>query len=89
MINIGEIRATVPLSSVLPETTAGGICPFCASGRFRLSVERRLYTYPDCGEKGDVITATMKLEGVGFQPCRHLAEERVRGLYSVPPFLQI
>jgi DNA primase len=29
--------------------------------------ERGLYACPDCGEKGDVITATMRLERVSFR----------------------
>ena len=67
MTEIDEIKAAVPLSSVLSETAMGGICPFCASGRFRLRAERGLYSCPDCGEKGDVITATMRLAGVDFR----------------------
>ena len=67
MINIDEIKAAVPLSAVMPKKAMGGVCPFCASGRFRLSEERGHYSCPDCGEKGDVITATMRLEGLDFR----------------------
>jgi len=67
MINIDSIRAAVPLSSVLPESAANGTCPFCASGRFRLSEERGFYACRDCGHRGDVITATMKIHDLDFR----------------------
>ena len=79
MINIDKIRATVPLSSVLPEAATEGACPFCHAGRFRLSVERGLYACPDCGEKGDVIIATMKFGGVDFRSAIARLKERGEG----------
>ena len=79
MINIDHIREKVPLASVLPEAAAEGVCPFCACRRFRLSVERGFYACPDCGEKGDVITATMRLEGVDFRSAAARLQERAGG----------
>ena len=67
MINIDEIKAAVPLSAVMPKKAMGGICPFCASGRFSLSVERGIYACRDCGHRGDVITATMKIHDLDFR----------------------
>jgi len=79
MINIDHIREQVPLASVLPSTAAEGTCLFCRAGQFRLSVERGLYSCPNCGEKGDVITATMRLEGVDFRSAVTRLQERAGG----------
>ena len=75
MTNIDEIKAAVPLSSVLSETAMGGICPFCASGRFRLSEERGFYACRDCGHRGDVITAMMKIHDLDFRSAVALLQE--------------
>ena len=77
MISIDRIREQVPLPSVLPEAATEGTCPFCQAVRFRLSVERGLFSCPDCGEKGDVIIATMKLEGVDFRSAIARLQEQI------------
>ncbi len=79
MISIDHIREQVPLASVLPGTAAEGACPFCTAGRFRMSVERGFYSCPDCGEKGDVIIAIMKMDGVDFRSAVTRLQERAGG----------
>ena len=79
MISIDHIREQVPLASVLPGTAAEGTCPFCRADQFRLSAERGFYACPDCGEKGDVITATIKMDGVDFRSAVTRLQERAGG----------
>ena len=66
MTDISTIKAVIPISSVLPQT-ADNACPFCKSHRFRVSDESGLYSCPDCGNRGDVISATMALDRVDFR----------------------
>lgn len=79
MISIDRIREGVPLAAVFPETSAEGVCPFCRGERFLLHPQGHLYHCPDCGEKGDVITATMRLDGLTFREAVTRLQARVNG----------
>ena len=66
MTKVDDIKAAVPLAAVLTPKALAGICPICASGRFRVNLDEDSYACPNCGEKGDVLTATMRLVGLDF-----------------------
>jgi len=66
MTKVDDIKAAVRIAAVLTPKARAGICPICASGRFRVNFDEDSYSCPDCGEKGDVLTATMRLVGLDF-----------------------
>ena len=64
---LGDLAERIRQAQDRAKTAPEGTCPFCHAGRFRLSAERGLYSCLDCGEKGDVITATMKINNLDFR----------------------
>lgn len=64
---VDYICGRIPLTSVLPATAQDGFCPFCHRRHLMTDTTRGLWHCSWCQEEGDVITATMKLEGVTFR----------------------